>query len=509
MEALRNGYSWSGEMELIRKDGSAFDAIVSNSPVFNDTGNLESIIGVSTDITERRKAEGALEESEKKYRGLFESLPIGLYQSDPSRTLLSINPAALEILGFSQRDELIGEPVMNNFLHEEEREEWLRITANNERVRGYETRIIQPNGSLRWVRLNSRQVKDAHNNVVYFEGSLEDISHQKESDEQISRQMEGLKFLSDTAMEMIQMETPGEIYRAIAYHIHQRLPQAVVVVASFDAETRLARLEAVNGVDHQWEKLRELLGQEPLGMQFEVDNQEQQALLNQYFVRDQEESGKLFQKWFGVDTSEELIRLLHLDNLYGMGLSRDQELFGSVNISLPVGMDLSEREVIQTFITQSATALKKVVAERKLSKQNDDLEEVKKQLWESNQHLEEVNRELNQQQQDLKEALEKAEESDRLKSNFLANLSHEIRTPMNAILGFTHLLKIGDPAPDRKQQFLDIIYSKGEQLMQLINDIIDISKIQSHQFEINWQPLNLNHLLGSWRCSTRARCTPT
>jgi PAS domain S-box-containing protein len=87
----------------------------------------------------------------------------------------------------------------------------------------------------------------------------------------------------------------------------------------------------------------------------------------------------------------------------------------------------------------------------------------------------------------LVEARKKAEESDKLKSAFLANMSHEIRTPMNGILGFTELLKEPDLTSDEKNKFIDIIHKSGERMLQTVNDIVDISKIDAGQVEINYE----------------------
>ena len=89
------------------------------------------------------------------------------------------------------------------------------------------------------------------------------------------------------------------------------------------------------------------------------------------------------------------------------------------------------------------------------------------------------------------EAREKAEESDRLKSAFLANMSHEIRTPLNGVVGFTQLLR--DPLLNttEKEEYLDIIEKSGERLLAIINDLIDISKIEANQVTINRTPINI------------------
>jgi CheY-like chemotaxis protein/nitrogen-specific signal transduction histidine kinase len=87
-------------------------------------------------------------------------------------------------------------------------------------------------------------------------------------------------------------------------------------------------------------------------------------------------------------------------------------------------------------------------------------------------------------EQDLIKAKEKAEESDKLKSSFLANMSHEIRTPMNAIIGFSQLLSEPDINPDDQFHFISLIQKSGGDLLSLIDDIIDISKIEAGQLKV-------------------------
>jgi PAS domain S-box-containing protein len=93
---------------------------------------------------------------------------------------------------------------------------------------------------------------------------------------------------------------------------------------------------------------------------------------------------------------------------------------------------------------------------------------------------------------DLEKAKEKAEESDHLKSAFLANMSHEIRTPMNGILGFAEQLKTPDLAGERQQEYIRIIEISGKRMLNIINDIISISKIESGQIEVSISETNIN-----------------
>jgi signal transduction histidine kinase/CheY-like chemotaxis protein len=92
----------------------------------------------------------------------------------------------------------------------------------------------------------------------------------------------------------------------------------------------------------------------------------------------------------------------------------------------------------------------------------------------------------------LIKAKELAEESNQLKTAFLANMSHEIRTPMNGILGFTNILKEPNLSDENQQQYIKIIDESGIRLLSIINDIIDISKIESKQMEVSVSETNIN-----------------
>ncbi len=103
--------------------------------------------------------------------------------------------------------------------------------------------------------------------------------------------------------------------------------------------------------------------------------------------------------------------------------------------------------------------------------------------------------EIKIKEQELRSALEKAKESDRLKSAFLSNMSHEIRTPMNGILGFTQLLKEPQLTGNEKDTFINIIEKSGNRMLNTINDIIDISKIESGQVEVYKTEISVNKIL--------------
>ncbi len=96
---------------------------------------------------------------------------------------------------------------------------------------------------------------------------------------------------------------------------------------------------------------------------------------------------------------------------------------------------------------------------------------------------------------ELRRAKQKAEESNKLKSEFLANMSHEIRTPMNGIIGFASLLEEEDLTAETRQNYVQIIQNSTRQLLHIIDEILEVSKLQTHQVEKDIREVNINELL--------------
>jgi len=133
-----------------------------------------------------------------------------------------------------------------------------------------------------------------------------------------------------------------------------------------------------------------------------------------------------------------------------------------------------------------------VIANKELAFQNEEKGKRAAELSIANKELLYQNELKEKRAAELVIAKEQAEQSDRLKSAFLANMSHEIRTPMNGILGFSELLKKPGLTGDQQQEYIRIIEKSGARMLNIINDIVDISKIESGLMEVHLDESNIN-----------------
>ncbi len=161
-----------------------------------------------------------------------------------------------------------------------------------------------------------------------------------------------------------------------------------------------------------------------------------------------------------------------------------------------ITIEMNTRKVadgrLQTYVRDIS---ERIAAQERIREQNEELLQAEEELKSTNNELLQLTEKLLKQREELKAAKEKAEESDRLKSAFLANMSHEIRTPMNGIMGFSQMLKKGNYPAKKQRRFLGVIHSLTQHLLQLINDIVDISKIEANQLTIYKETFYVNDLM--------------
>jgi len=154
------------------------------------------------------------------------------------------------------------------------------------------------------------------------------------------------------------------------------------------------------------------------------------------------------------------------------------------------GRDITERKQGEEELKNKIVEL--TIVNKELAFQNEEREKRADELIIANKELVFQNEEREKRATELIKAKEQAEESDRLKSAFLTNMSHEIRTPMNGILGFTELLKDPNLSSDDQQDFIQIIQIGGARMLNTINSIVDISKIESGLMKVDIKETNIN-----------------
>ncbi len=150
-----------------------------------------------------------------------------------------------------------------------------------------------------------------------------------------------------------------------------------------------------------------------------------------------------------------------------------------------------EENTIMPIIEGDKKIVNHIIIKEDISLRKKAEEELKKQ----NEEYASLNEEYKTINEELIVAKEKAEESDKLKTDFINNMSHEIRTPMNGIFGFSNLLSNDELTDKKKQQYISIIQNSGRRLMRIIDDILEISKLGTNKVKIIEQEICLNDLL--------------
>jgi PAS domain S-box-containing protein len=196
MQALQREGEWFSEDKARRKDGTLFDIQVSAATVYDTEGNPIALTSTSIDITERKRTEKALHESEERFRYLTESSPLGVFQTDKDGSVLYLNNKWLAITGMSLQDALgFG---WSQALHPEDRP---RILAEWERCleekigSDIEFRFVRTSGEIRWVRTRTSPVFSPAGDIISHVGVNEDITDRKQAEKALRQEEEKFRVL--------------------------------------------------------------------------------------------------------------------------------------------------------------------------------------------------------------------------------------------------------------------------------------------------------------------------
>ncbi|MCU7372423.1 PAS domain S-box protein [Paucibacter sp. O1-1] len=382
------------------------------------------------DIDERQRIEQALQESERLYRSMVSALSEGVIIFDIDGRVLASNPAAERILGYSQAQmqaadwkwralemcDNEGQPLAASELP------LTRVLSTGQGQQGMQLGVRSQAGQRRWLKLNAEPVRSTDGqSIVSVVSSFTDISDRRSS-EQLLRKLSLAVEQSPTSILI------SDLAGAIEY-----------VNAAF---TR------INGFSRQ-----EVLGRTRLELQPQRGPRERVQQMRRSVQQGQNWSGELLNHRKNGEIFHEFVHMAPI-----------RQADGRVTHVLAIGEDISAHK------RQSA------------------------ELDQHRHHLQEL---VQARTAELAEATQAAQAASLAKSAFLANMSHEIRTPMNAILGLTHLLR-RDSRDALAQDRLAKLDGAAQHLLQVINDILDLSKIESGKLELEDQPFALRELLA--RC---------
>ncbi len=165
------------DRRLRRSDGRELWVLHSSNPFFDQAGQLLGILSMMTDITERKLAEQALRRSEAKFRGLFENVLEGVYQSTPEGRVIAANPMLLRMLGLRDQSELNAVSVATDLYPDPAvRTRLLEQLGNEGYLQNVEYQLRRVDGRIITVRENARTVRDDDGRILYYEGTLTDVT---------------------------------------------------------------------------------------------------------------------------------------------------------------------------------------------------------------------------------------------------------------------------------------------------------------------------------------------
>ena len=174
----------------VRKDGSQVDVALTISPIRDAARNITGAATIARDISARKRDEEALRESEDRYRGLFNGIPVGLYRAAVGGEIVEANPAFLRMLGCPDLATLRAQDARDLYVDPDVRQRWVAELQKEGVVSGFESRLCRLDGSVIWVMASARIVHDASGGGSYIEGAVEDITERKQVQDAIARARE-------------------------------------------------------------------------------------------------------------------------------------------------------------------------------------------------------------------------------------------------------------------------------------------------------------------------------
>jgi len=253
------------EFRLIDKSGAVRDCYLTIDLIPGTKTSVASFV----DVTERRRGERALAESEEQYRTLFNDAPIGIYRTTPDGRVLMVNPVLLAMLGVRSVSELATRNLEKAGYYGPTypRSQFKERIERDGEVQGLEAEWVRADGATISVRENARLVRDPAGAVLYYEGTVEDITERKRAAEALEESEENFRALADNASDGIMIATGGE---GVVVYANQR--SAEILGYELEEVRRLNYLALVHPDQRtlQAARYRQRLAGEPAPVRYET-----------------------------------------------------------------------------------------------------------------------------------------------------------------------------------------------------------------------------------------------
>jgi len=214
LRAFQDGEVHEHDTEFVDKEGNTgWFHCVANVALRNEEGEATAVLETSTDITERVLAELALQESEEHFRAIYENALVGLYRTTPDGRILMANPALVQMLGYSSFEELAQLNLEEEgFSRDCQRSVFKQRVEAEDQIVGLESRWMRRDGTTLFVRESARTVRDKNGEILYYEGTVADLTERRKAEEELRIREQKLRALLNAPTESaILADTEGAI----------------------------------------------------------------------------------------------------------------------------------------------------------------------------------------------------------------------------------------------------------------------------------------------------------